>query len=186
MKNIGYTHGRYQPLHNGHLHIMINILNEYNLLYIGIANPLLKWPCLLKKENPEIYSKELFQSIKKARDPINNPFTYLERYKMIEDSLIKEGIDHSRFKILPHFGFYDLKHWDQFIPQPSEARIILAQKDYHHYEKIKKYKKMGWSIDYKSLLEGVSGELFDQNFPNGNWQELVPKGSVKHINRLIK
>ena len=59
MIHIGYTHGRFQPIHNGHFHIMLQILEEYDELWIGIANPLLKWPCLLKKENLTIYDNKL-------------------------------------------------------------------------------------------------------------------------------
>ena len=41
---IGYTHGRYQPLHNGHFQVFLQILDKYDEIWIGITNPECKVP----------------------------------------------------------------------------------------------------------------------------------------------
>ncbi len=91
---IGYTHGRFQPLHNGHFNTFLKILEKYDELWIGIANPTRTYP-----PNMDKLSEELRESIKKAKDPSNNPYTFLERYEMIKLSLEKYeggGVDIKR------------------------------------------------------------------------------------------
>jgi hypothetical protein len=177
---IAYTHGRYQPIHNGHFLTMLHILENYNQLWIGIANPLLCYPPLLDPTN-----NDLVKSIQRARDSKNNPYSFLERLEMILDSFIVYGIDIKRIKVLPHFAFYDIPTWYNFIPDPSRTDIILSSKDYHHYEKIKIYKSLGWNVAFIEKVEGISGEVFDTFFPNGNWRSLVPEGAIPHIEKKI-
>lgn len=102
---IGYTHGRFQPVHNGHFKVFQYILNNYKELWIGIANPLRELPKNINK-----LEKELAESIKIARNPENNLYSYIERYYMIYNSLKEEGVDMSRIRILPHFGVYETKN----------------------------------------------------------------------------
>ncbi len=42
MTSVAYTHGRYQPLHNGNFKTFLKILEKYDELWIGITNPLRK------------------------------------------------------------------------------------------------------------------------------------------------
>lgn len=178
---IGYTHGRFQPLHNGHFQTMLKILETHDQLWVGIANPLLNKPQLL-----DYSDAKLVASLERARDPRNNPYTYLERLEMIVDSFIDYGIDLRRLRVLPHFAFYEINDWEHFIPDPSKAEIILSYKDYHHYQKIKIYEERGWRVNFIEKIEGVSGEIFDQNFPNGDWKKFVPSGVIAHIETKIK
>ncbi len=170
MATIGYTHGRFQPLHNGHFHTLLKILERFDELWIGIANPLRTYPA-----NIEQLDKELKTSLLKARDPHNNPYTYIERYEMISISLLAHGIDMNRVKILPHFGYYKCEHWKDFIP--LQATVVLSIKDYHHYSKVKIYQENGWNVEFIDPLPGISGTIFDQEWPNGKWRELVPEGT---------
>src|SRR3989344_6127092 len=93
---IGYTHGRYQPLHNGHFQVFLQILDKYDEIWIGITNPECKVP-----KNIDSLDPELRESVLKARAPENNPFTFEERKKMIIKSLEYEGVDILRVKVSP-------------------------------------------------------------------------------------
>ncbi|NOX71133.1 MAG: hypothetical protein GXO64_00340 [Candidatus Micrarchaeota archaeon] len=119
--------------------------------------------------------KNLQDSLNKARAPMNNPYTFIERYEMIRISLVEKGIDMNRVRILPHFGFYECDNWKDFIPK--NATIVLAAKDYHHYTKIKIYQENGWNVEFIEPLPGISGSIFDKEWPNGKWEELVPEGT---------
>ncbi len=179
MAKIGYNHGRFQPLHNGHFNTFLKILEKFDELCVGIANPLRIPPPNMDKLN-----KDLQKSLKRSRDPKNNPYTFLERYSMIKISLKEKGIDMDRVKILPHFAFYETKNWKDFIPK--NATIVLSAKDYHHYEKIELYKKEGWNVEFVEPLQGVSGSIFDEEWPDGNWRDLVPKGTRKILENKLK
>ncbi len=174
MKTIGYNHGRFQPLHNGHFNTFLEILEKFDELCIGIANPLRNQP-----PNFEKLDKNLQTSLKRARDPKNNPYTFLERYEMIRLALIAHGVDMKRVRILPHFGYYETENWKELIPK--NATIVLSAKDYHHYYKVKIYEENGWKVEFLDPLPGISGTLFKKEWPDGNWRELVPKGIVKFL-----
>jgi len=176
---IGYTHGRFQPLHNGHFNTFLKILEKYDELWIGIANPTRTLPPDMEELN-----EELRESIKKAKALGNNPYTFLERYEMIKLSLEKNGVDMKRARILPHFGFYETENWKDFIPK--NATIILAAKDYHHYAKVQVYKDNGWEVDFIDPLPGISGSIFDKEWPNGEWRELVPEGTRIVLENKLK
>jgi len=175
---IGYNHGRFQPLHNGHFNTLKHILEHYDELWVGIANPL-----RIPVPNMGKLDPKLQESLSKAREPENNPYTYLERYEMVYGALSEDGVDMRRVHILPHFGFYETDVWTDFIPKG--ATIVLFSKDYHHYEKIKVYKDSGFQLEFIEPLPGVSGSILDKEWPDGNWRELVPKGVVPILERKI-
>lgn len=177
---IGYTHGRYQPLHKGHFNTMLYILQNYDPLWIGIANPLLEKPRLVDRSD-----KKLVESLKKARATEKNRWTYVDRYDMIYNSLIDKGIKPSRFRILPHFAFYDIKNWLDFLPQTKESVIILAEKDFHHYRKLEQYRKLEWEIETIEPIQGISSDIFYSQFPLGNWRQLVPTGTKAYLEQYL-
>ncbi len=179
MKTIGYNHGRFQPLHNGHFNTYLEILKKYDELWIGIANPLRQLP-----PNFEKLKEKLKKSLLQAREPENNPYTFVERYEMIYDSLSDHGIDMKRVRILPHFGFYETDNWREFIP--DRATIVLCAKDYHHYSKVKIYEDNNLNVDFVKPLQGISGSILDKAWPDGNWRDLVPSGTRKVLEKKIK
>ncbi len=103
---------------------------------------------------------------------------------MIRISLIKEGIDINRIRIVPHFGYYETENWKDFIPR--EASIVLSAKDKHHYEKIKVYKENGWKVELIEPVKGVSGTIFGKEWPDGNWEELVPEGTRTILRKKLR
>jgi len=173
---IGYNHGRYQPIHNGHLNTLRYILDNYDSLVIGIANP-------MRAPVPDISDTELKKSLTRARAPENNPHSYWERLQMINDSLIGEGYSPERFNILPHFAYYDCENWKDFIP--PDATIVLAPGDTHHDRKVRLYQSKGWDVEIIPKLDGISGAILDNEFPDGNWRELVPKGAISTLEKHI-
>ena len=172
-KKIGYTHGRFQPFHKGHLSVLEYVLKNYDELWVGISNPLRRLP-----DNIESYNGDIKQSILEARAESKNIFTFLEREKMILDSLKDEGVDMNRVHVYPHFGYYEEKNWTDFLPPKEITTIVLHCKDPHHDRKIDYYKKHGWNVEAIPLLgEGYSGTLFHKEYPDGNWRDLVPNGT---------
>jgi len=98
-KQYGYFHGRFQPFHLGHLHIIKTALKEVDELIIGISNPF-RLPAQM-----ESYIKQdtnANNSMLIARNPDNNPWSMWERCLMIREGLRSEGIDLSRIIFMPN------------------------------------------------------------------------------------
>ncbi len=180
-KLIGYTHGRYEPLHNGHFSVHLEILRDYDFLWVGITNPLRIYP-----PNMEQLDSDLRKSLEHARAPENNPYNYAQRLEMTTKSLIYQGVDIGRVRVLPHFGYYDMPNWRDFMPPKECSDIVLAPKDIHHEKKMEIYRREGWNVVTVPQIPGVSGKIFDQEFPDGDWRRLVPRGTLEVIEEAMK
>lgn len=88
MRPLGIVHGRFQPLHNGHMEYILTSKSCCRHIVVGIANP---DPVLTK-----------FHSANPHRSrPSANPFTYYERQLLIRHSLLDAGLLHDEFSIVP-------------------------------------------------------------------------------------
>lgn len=85
---IGVIHGRFQVLHNDHIKYLLAGKKLCNHLIVGITNP---DPSLTRdsEANPH------------RSTPIANPLTYYERYIMVQDALIEQGLKFPEFSIVP-------------------------------------------------------------------------------------
>lgn len=151
--------GRFQPFHLGHLDIVKKILKEntYVILAIGSAE---------RNYIPE------------------NPLTAGERYMIIDETLKSEGIDPSRYVIVPirNIENYALwvDHMNLYVPPYDKiytgSSIVKAcyegAQSKHKLVKIKRKRPVSASAIRKSMLKGGK-----------DWEELVPK---KTADLLIK
>jgi nicotinamide mononucleotide adenylyltransferase len=86
---IGIVHGRFQPIHNGHIQGYINLARpKCSHLIIGITNPdpthTLPDPVNISRTSPQ-----------------NNPLSFYERLSLVQAALIGEGLARSDFHIVP-------------------------------------------------------------------------------------
>lgn len=96
MVRIGVVHGRFQPLHIGHLEYFLAAKKKCDFLIVGITNP---DPSLTKPDESNPH---------RSLDT-SNPFTYFERYTMIKESLLEAGLKRDEFDIVPFpINFPDL------------------------------------------------------------------------------
>jgi hypothetical protein len=175
---IAYTHGRFQPLHNGQFQTILNLFDQYDKVVVGIANPLRKMPEFISE-----LSEDTIKSITRARSQKQNPYTYLQRYEMLEKSFLDNKIPQERFQIIPHFGYYEQENWKDFFPE--DATICLHLKDAHHKEKFAYYESLGYKTQSLEKSPGFYGTKFDKEFPDGNWRSLVASGTIEVIERFI-
>ncbi len=147
--------GRFQPFHNGHLHAIKYVMKHEEKIYIGVGSAL------------EAYTKR-------------NPFTFSERFIMIYDTLVEEGIQPTKFYIIPipdadiHSTWVDIVF--TLIPKVSKVytndpltRVLM--------------KERGLTVKPIPLIkrEVYAGEEFRRRVVQGeNWEEIVPK-TVKNI-----
>ncbi len=170
-------HGRFQPFHNGHLKVCLEILKNHEQIIIAIANPTRKYPSELIDETPEDIASE----INEHRRPKNNPWSYWQRYKMIKGSLIKAGVNPEKINIIPRFAPYDKLpfNWDNILPKKEDVVIYLSMKDKHHDIQKELYTKEGWEVkELPNMNFDISATEVRERIKNKeNWEELVPEAT---------
>ncbi len=151
--------GRFQPFHNGHLYAVKSILQEVDELIIAVGSAQM--------------SHEL-----------DNPFTAGERIEMIRRTLNAEGIDPSRYMIIPIPDSPAHRVWTSqvesqtprfdmvYTNQPLTRRLLLEAG----------YEVRGIRLHKRDVYEAT--EIRRRILSGQDWSMLVPRevyGFVKEI-----
>jgi nicotinamide-nucleotide adenylyltransferase len=148
--------GRMQPLHNGHVQVIHKILEEVDELIIGIG------------------SAQLSHELK-------DPFTAGERIVMITQALADEGIDSSRYYIIPMQDINYNALWVSHVKMLTPPFSIV----YTGNPLVKQlFGEEGFEVRQPPLYDrlNLSGtEVRHRILEDLNWQELVPNATVKLI-----
>ncbi|MHA1654653.1 MAG: nicotinamide-nucleotide adenylyltransferase [Candidatus Thorarchaeota archaeon] len=148
--------GRFQPIHNGHVHTIKQILQRGEDLIIAIG------------------------SAQYSHTP-DNPFTGGERIMMIKRVLIDEGLPLERIDIVPipdiHIHPLWVSHLRSFVPYFDKA--------YSHNPLVRRLlKDAGIEVGDTDLLERHThsgNHVRDLIRWGGEWETLVPPGVAKMI-----
>ncbi len=170
----GVVHGRFQVFHLDHLKYVLEGAKRCEHLFVGITNP---DPTLTKHDpaNPQ------------RSQPEANPFTYFERYLMIKESLLDEGLSPHEFSIVPFpINFPEL--WKFYVP--LDAVFFLTIYDEWGRKKRELLEKSGLKVEVlweKPLSQkGISATQVRNLIKTGNpeWKKLVPSGTIRVIEKL--
>ncbi|MGC5011110.1 hypothetical protein ACLQ2R_10140 [Streptosporangium sp. DT93] len=161
MSRVGVIHGRFQPLHLGHLEYLLAGAGRCDVLVVGITNP-----------DPELTAYE-------ASDPGRgtaeaNPCTYYERHLMVEGALVEAGIARERVRIVPFpHGFPErLRHY-----APTEATYYLTVYDEWGDTKVARFTELGLrtEIMWRRTDKPISGHRVREAIAaDDGWRSLVP------------
>ena len=181
-QKIAVVHGRFQPLHNGHLHDYI--LEAWNkskcdYMYIGITNP----DVIHTRANKEDPQRSL---------PESNPLTFIERLEMIKLAILEENMSLNQFDIIP-FPINLPELLQSFSPNNATHYLTIFD---------------GWGEEKARILKGIYGNenvevlyrkeekekiisstKVRRNIRDGKeWEDLVPKAVSKYLshNDLLK
>ena len=152
--------GRFQPLHNGHVNLIITALqdNDQVVLLMGSSN------------------KEL---------DFNNPFTNLERYNMIRNVFPAETYDS-----LHVVGVKDMPTEDQWVQEvvasvlqyeedPSKVILYTSEKDEEFYDRTMMYNTC--TIDSNGVsATDIRASLYD-TLPFKDWYAIVPEENLSFL-----
>lgn len=173
MSKIGVVHGRFQPLHWGHMEYIKAAKNKCEYLIVGITNP----DPTTTKYDPADPKRSL---------PFSNPFTFFERFTMIKDTLLDEGFNRNEFDIVPFP-----------INCPELLKYYVPIHDSVFYITI--YDEWGWKK--KTTLESIGAHVevlwvrsMSERFTTGQevrrriaegkeWKHLVPHAVYEMITK---
>ena len=159
----GVIHGRFQLLHNDHLKYILAGKRLAKHLFIGITNP-----------DPNYTKTDEADPHRSAPD--SNPFTYYERYEMVKEALLHEGLSPRDFSIVPlPINFPALYHYYC----PKDAVYFLTIYDEWGMKKLRTFKELGLKtyVLWKRPKEkkGLSATMVRQLLEEGTgWEQLVP------------
>lgn len=169
MTAVGVIHGRFQPLHLGHLEYLLAGAARCDTLVVGITNP-----------DPSQIAYE-------ASDPgrgedAANPCTYYERYLMVEGALVEAGVARDRLRIVPFpHSFPDrLRYY-----APVDATYFLTVYDDWGESKLHRFGRLGLATEvmWRRTDKPISGGRVRRDIAAGRpWQYLVPP-AVTHVIR---
>ena len=158
-KTRGILIGRMQPIHNGHMQVIKKILDEVDEIIIGIG------------------SAQLSHESK-------DPFTSGERIVMISQSLAEEGIDPSKYYIIPMQDINFNAIWVSHVKMLTPPFSIV----YSGNSLVKQlFSEEGFEVRQPPLYDRLhlSGtEVRRRILSNENWQELVPNAAADVINEI--
>jgi cytidyltransferase-like protein len=172
---IGVVHGRFQPLHLGHVRDYILLAkSRCDYLIVGITNSD-SLHILDNDKNPHRSKGE------------NNPLSFIERLEMIKGSLVAEGIGLNEFDIVP-FPI----NIPQLIPNyvPKGAVHFITIFDDWGRDKVAKLlvQKMNVVVLFEKpeREKKISSTLIRDLIVEGDlsWRELVPETVVQHVERI--
>lgn len=169
----GVAHGRFQPLHVGHLEYLLASKAKCKVLLVGITNPD-PWTTVFE-------STDANRGAESA-----NPFTYYERYLMIEGALKGAGIPLNEFRIIPFpHGFPErLRYY-----APDDARYFLTVYDEWGEVKVSRLRALGLDVEvlWRRRAKVTSGSEIRRRIRHGlPWAHLVPPGVAETISASWK
>lgn len=168
----GVAHGRFQPLHPGHLEYLLAAKNRCRLLVIGITNP-----------DPS-------QTIAEETDPERgraeaNPFTYYERYLMVEGSLTSAGVSRKEFRIVPFPHSFPERLWHY---APRSAHYFLTIYDAWGEAKLARLGDLGLDVSvlWRRDTKVTSGTEIRARIRSGlPWEHLVDPPVAETIRSVL-
>lgn len=158
---VGVLHGRFQPLHLGHLEYLLAGARACETLVVGITNPD-PWNITFEPTDP-------------ARGrAAANPCTYYERVLMVEGALADSGVSRSRMRIVP---FPHGMPERLFYYAPRDALYFLTIYDVWGEEKLRRFHALGLhtcTLWRRAEKFTTGSEIRRRIRANEQWNGLVP------------
>jgi cytidyltransferase-like protein len=161
-------HGRFQPLHVGHLEYLLAGAATCRTLVVGITNA------------------DRGSIVHEATDPArgreqSNVLTYYERYLMVEAALRDEGVPDDAVRIVP-FPHGQPERLAEYAP--VEALYLLTIYDEWGEEKLRRFRTRGLEthVLWRRSAKVTSGtEVRRRLRAGGAWEPLVPPAVARVI-----
>jgi cytidyltransferase-like protein len=166
------VHGRFQPLHIGHMEYLMAGYERCGTLIVGITNP---DPWQIRPEPTAPH----------RADPEANPFTFYERLLMVDGALREYGADPAAFRIVP-FPHAFPERIEHYIPH--DAKLFITIYDAWGEEKLRRFQELGRDTEvlWRRTETVTSGTDIRQRIKADlPWRHLVPSAVASVIEQVI-
>lgn len=162
-------HGRFQPMHLGHLAYLEAAASRCEELFVGITNPDRR----AARPEPADPTRHL---------PASNPFTYTDRLLMITAAAAQAGV--GGLRVIP-FPITEPALWDDYVPR-DVVHFVRVLSPWGS-TKLARLTDRGYRVEVLAAPEGkqVSGEQVRALIrAGGAWRGLVPPAVAQFIDDL--
>jgi nicotinamide mononucleotide adenylyltransferase len=138
-------------------------------LIVGITNPD-PWQTAAEPTDPRRGTSE------------SNPFTFYERYLMVDAALRENDVRDFHIVPFPH-GFPERLH--HYVP--ADALYLFTIYDAWGEEKLRRLSELGWRTEvlWRRTAKVTSGTELRRRMRDGDdWEHLVPAGTADVIRKL--
>lgn len=170
---VGVIHGRFQPVHNGHMKYLLGGKQRCEHLIVGITNP---DPSLSRSHPANTQRSE-----ERA-----NPFTFYERAVILRQSLCEAGLELAEFSIAP-FPVTQPELIRYYVP--LDALFFLTIYDDWGRAKLQTLQSLGLSVDVMWTEPNrdatpSSTDVRNRMAEGQPWEHLVPPAAVRVIKAM--
>lgn len=159
MRRPGLFIGRFQPLHNGHVHALKDVFaqEEHVIMVIGSAQA--------------CYTPD-------------NPFTTGERLMMLESILEELEVPCSRFHVIPVPDIHNYRKWVNHVKQyvPPFGIVYTGSKSTQQLFSEQNHQVKEIVLRKKKILSGT--EVRRRMIQGDDWESLVPRTVFKLIQQF--
>ena len=163
----GMMNGRFQPFHLEHLRYFRLVWKQCERVIVGITNP-----------DPSTTVAD--ESNDHRHLPEENPFTFVERLMMIQETLRTEGYPMQRIHIVP-MPIHHPDRWRHYIPDGTVIFVVV----YTDWEKKKaeRLRAAGYEVvEVDRFDKEISGQQIRSLIrAGGTWEKLVPPSVAQFI-----
>jgi cytidyltransferase-like protein len=164
---VASAHGRFQPLHLGHMEYLLAAKGRCEFLHVGVTQYITS-SLRVTVEDPH-----------RAR-PENNPLTYFERATVIRQALLEAGVDSSEFIIAP-FPIEDPALLIDFLP--VRVPIFTTVYDDWNRHKIDVLRSHGYTVEvlWERNEKKYAGVEIRKAIVAGDdkWHDMVPPATIQ-------
>lgn len=171
--DIASAHGRFQPLHNGHMEYLLAAKSRCRFLSIGVTQ-------FIRSQLIDVQGAGEHRAVFSA-----NPLTYYERQLVITRALCDEGLRREDFAITP-FPIESPDILNEFLPQ--EVPVLTTICEPWNKVKIETLRNAGYQVEvlWERESKAVSGQevrdLIAHRDPR--YRNLVPAATAMMVDDL--
>jgi cytidyltransferase-like protein len=167
---LGSVHGRFQPLHNGHLEYIEAALEQCDFLFVGITQFVLH----------KLVQVQSQAAVHRAQ-PDSNPLTYFERLRIVDAVMSSIDVGRDRYSVLP-FPIEEPSELHEFLP--TSVPVFTTTYDAWNRDKIDTLEGCGYRVInlWTRSEKAVIGHEIRTLMRSGSeaWRDSVPK-AVAHL-----